>query len=170
MPARQSTALHRPLLGAALLTVLWLSNAGCRPPKSELSSTSGQAGQGEAGSGQEVSASSDQGAGEQDRNVPAAVGVGKQGQGFRDRDGYLSTAGSAFFDTKQKIIFDIKLPHAMNLFKAEHGRLPKTEEEFFEKVIKGYEIELPELPEEHSYFYDAKTGLLMVRQPAGQDR
>lgn len=165
MNAFHLTGLVRYSVIASVLAFAMLPAAGCRPPKSELSSRAGGSGQ-----GNDVSENVDPDAGEnstgkKDIVVPAVPGVGKQGQGLRDRTGYLSTVGSAYFDAKQRIEFEIKIPHAMNLFKAEHGRLPKTEEEFFEKIIKFNQINLPELPEGHSYFYDTETGLLMVRQP-----
>lgn len=94
----------------------------------------------------------------------AAVGVGKKGRDYGE--GFVATPIGSMFAASEKIIFDIKIPHAMNLFKAQEDRPPKDHEEFMEKIIKANHIELPELPDDHRYRYDPETELLMVLSPA----
>lgn len=100
--------------------------------------------------------------------VPAKPGVGKQGRIVAKSGGYLSTTASAFFKTKQRIVFDIQIVQAMRLYEAEHGHPPKTGDEFMDRIIRTNNIRLPELPEGHEYFYDPQAGQLMVRRPAGE--
>ncbi len=94
----------------------------------------------------------------------AVVGVGKKGRGYGQ--GYVATPIGSLFAAREKIIFDIKIPHAMKLFKAQEDRPPKDHEEFMEKIIKANHIKLPELPDEHRYQYDPETEQLMVLSPA----
>ena len=50
----------------------------------------------------------------------------------------------------------------MNLYKATNGGLPKTHDEFMEKIVKANSITLPTLPAGRSYEFDVKAGELMV--------
>ena len=43
--------------------------------------------------------------------------------------------------------------------------MPKSHEEFMQRIIKDNDIVLPELPGGRRYVYDPKTGELMVEQP-----
>ena len=55
-----------------------------------------------------------------------------------------------------------------NLFKASEGHLPKTDEEFMDKIINANHIQLPPLPPGSSYVYDpskGEIGELMVAKP-----
>ena len=70
-------------------------------------------------------------------NPPAAqiarVGVGQQGRSLDNEQGIgkiISGPASAFFNTKEKIAFEIAVPHAVNLYQAEKGEYPRTLEEF----------------------------------------
>ena len=80
--------------------------------------------------------------------------------------GIIVTPAKTYFIAKEKIKFEIEIPKALQLFDALEGRGPNTHEEFMEKVIKAYNIELPELPEGHKYVYDPMTKTLMVEKPA----
>ena len=66
------------------------------------------------------------------------------------------------YRAKEHIAFDIQIPHALDLFKATEGRLPKSHEEFMERIIKENQIKLPPLPEGQRYVYDVKQGQLMI--------
>ena len=70
------------------------------------------------------------------------------------------------FAAKERLVFEIQIPEAMKLFKATEDRLPKSHEEFMERIVKENHIILPLLPEGHRYVYDPKRGELMVEQPA----
>ena len=93
----------------------------------------------------------------------AAVGVGRKGRGYGQ--GYVATPIGSLFAAREKIIFDIEIPKAMQMFKAFEDRPPKDHEEFMEKIIKANHIKLPELPDEHRYQYDPETEQLMVLRP-----
>jgi len=94
----------------------------------------------------------------------ADVGVGAKGRDYGL--GPVTTPVATYFAARERITFDIQIPHTMNLFKATEGRAPKTQEEFMQKIIKEGQINLPQLPPGHRYLYDPKTEQLMVEQPA----
>jgi hypothetical protein len=100
--------------------------------------------------------------------VKAEVGVGKKGASLRGDGANQIIAGPAvaFFNSKEKIVFTIEVPHALNLFWGEHGNYPKSHEEFMEKIIDFNMIKLPLLPEGAKYVYDPETHTLMVERPA----
>jgi hypothetical protein len=97
--------------------------------------------------------------------VPALPGVGKQGQIVGDGGGPLTTPAAALFKTQQKVVFEIQIRQALQLYQAEHGHYPKTHDEFMERIIQFNRIQLPELPAGHEYVYDPEQGQLMVRRP-----
>jgi len=103
--------------------------------------------------------------------VRAEVGVAKQGQATKDIKGGIGgmivQPARSLFAVKQRAVFEIKIPHAMNLFSATEGRKPKSNEEFMAKIIKANNIKLPELPAGQTYVYDPELGELMVRKPGG---
>ena len=80
--------------------------------------------------------------------------------------GILTTPLSIYFRTEERITFNIKIPKAMELFKATENRSPKSHEEFMQRIIKDNDIVLPQLPGSRRYVYDPKTGELMVEEPA----
>jgi hypothetical protein len=57
--------------------------------------------------------------------------------------------------------------HALQLYNAEHGKYPKTHEEFMEKIIKANEIKLPELEPGYEYIYDTTDNVLKKRPIEG---
>ena len=63
-------------------------------------------------------------------------------------------------------MFTIQIPEFIRAYKFEHDmKGPKSNEEFMEKIIKKYGIELPTLPPGHKYWYDAKDEELKVLRP-----
>ncbi len=63
-------------------------------------------------------------------------------------------------------MFEITIPDCIRAYKFEHDfKGPKTHEEFMEKVIKKYGIQLPPLPPGHQYVYDPKNEQLQVEKP-----
>jgi hypothetical protein len=94
----------------------------------------------------------------------AEAGVGDKGRGYGA--GPIATPISTYFRVRERVAFDIQIPHSMNLYKASEGRAPKTHEEFMEKIIKANQIHLPTLPEGQHYQYDPKQEQLMVIEPA----
>jgi hypothetical protein len=96
----------------------------------------------------------------------ADVGVGAAGKDYGNGDaGLVTTPVSAYFSAREMIVFKIKLPHAMQMFKALNDRNPKSQEEFDEQILKENGIDLPELPEGQKYVYDPEKGQLMVEHP-----
>jgi hypothetical protein len=92
----------------------------------------------------------------------ADVGAGKRGH---YGPGLVTTPVSIFFRVQDNIAFRIRIPEAMNLYKAEHGNAPRTHEEFMEKIIKEGMIKLPDLNEGERYLYDPKSEELLVEHP-----
>ena len=70
---------------------------------------------------------------------------------------------ATYFKAQEMTVFRIQIPQAMNLYKAETGEAPKTEQEFMENIVQKNQIVLPQLPEGDSYFYNPETAELMVR-------
>ncbi len=92
----------------------------------------------------------------------AKTGVGKKGRNYGG--GIISEPIRQRFRVEQQINFQ-NVKRAMDLYRAEHGYFPKTEEEFMSKIIKANSIALPELPDGERYVYEPKTGELMVERP-----
>jgi hypothetical protein len=95
----------------------------------------------------------------------AEQGVGEKGH---YEPGIITTPVSVFFSARERIAFEIQVPHAMQLFKAMEDRNPKDQTEFMQKIIKANGIKLPELPPGHRYLYNPKTAQLMVEYPRPQ--
>ena len=95
----------------------------------------------------------------------AQVGVGDKGHDYEP--GLITTPVASYFKAKEKIAFEIQIPHAMKLHKGLYGSAPATHDEFMEKIITLNQINLPELPAGHSYVYDPETEKLMVEHPEG---
>jgi len=105
--------------------------------------------------------------------VVAGVGVGKKGRALDQyqKDSVqkiISTPALALFQTKERIVFEIQIPHALDLYKAEHGEAPRTHEAFMRDIIEFNDIKLPELPAGQRYVYDPERGELMVERPVAQ--
>jgi hypothetical protein len=92
----------------------------------------------------------------------AKVGAGKKGD---YRPGLITTPLSTYWRAQEKLTYEALVPHALDLYRAEHGHFPKTQEEFEEKILKPNNITLPELPEGHRYVYDPQKGELMIEYP-----
>ena len=90
--------------------------------------------------------------------------MGKKGRGYGK--GVIVTPIATLFAFRERAVFDIAIPQAMTLFKANEGRAPKDNEEFMQKIIKANNIHLPELPDGNRYMYDPKTEQLMGESPA----
>jgi hypothetical protein len=88
--------------------------------------------------------------------------VGRKSQQIQG-SGYLPTVVRARFRAEERINLSNAI-YALKLYKAQHGRGPKTHDEYMEEVIKANRIELPELPPGQSYVYDPETEQLMVEE------
>lgn len=93
----------------------------------------------------------------------AEPGVGVKGKDYGG-PGFVTTPIETMFKVEDRIAFEIQIPKAMDLYKADHNNKgPKTHEEFMNVIIKEHAVQLPELPPGNVYWYDAKTEQLMVR-------
>ena len=71
--------------------------------------------------------------------VEARAGVAKKGRKLDDEEGIgrmIAQPAISYFATKEKLVFEVSVPHALNLYKATKGRAPKTHDEFMKEVIK----------------------------------
>ena len=93
---------------------------------------------------------------------PAEPGVGKHSRNLAG-DGLLITPVRIMFTAEEKVVFDVQIPKAMQIYKALNGRAPKSHDEFVEKIIRENQIRLPELLDGHTYEYDTEQEKLMVR-------
>jgi hypothetical protein len=100
--------------------------------------------------------------------IKAEKGVGLKGRSLDQYEGVLVTPAKAFFSAKERIAFEIQVPHALQLYKASEGQAPKTHDEFMEKIVQFNQIKLPILPPGHKYVYDPETEQLMVERPKRQ--
>ena len=95
----------------------------------------------------------------------AEVGVGRKGRSLDDETGVgraIAQPAITLFAVQERAVFDIQIPHALQLFEATEGRKPKSHEEFMQKIIATNQIALPELPEGREYRYDPEKGELWV--------
>jgi len=99
------------------------------------------------------------------QQVQAGVGVGQAGRSLDQYEGVTVTPVKSLFATRERLVFEVQIPQALQLFNATEGRNPKSHEEFMEKIVKANQIQLPELPPNNRYIYDPKTNELMVEQP-----
>ena len=103
-----------------------------------------------------------------DRRVELAVGDVHRKKGrsldvYGERtEGESAGPARAYFGFREKAVFQIQIPRAMQLFKGAHGRAPKSHEEFMSEVTEANSIQLPELPPGHKYLYDPNKEELMV--------
>lgn len=97
----------------------------------------------------------------------AGVGVGAKGRSLEGGSEnnpatIISAPAAAFFRTKEKIVFEIQIPQAMNLYMAEKGRNPRNHDEFMKDIVEFNRIPLPKLPDGMVYRYDSEKGELWV--------
>jgi hypothetical protein len=97
--------------------------------------------------------------------VKAEVGVGEKGRKLDEFKGPIVTPAKAYFSVKERVVFEIQIPQAMNFFQAENGRFPNSDDEFQEKIIAANLIKLPGLPAGQRYVYDPEKSELMVERP-----
>jgi hypothetical protein len=96
----------------------------------------------------------------------AEVGVGAKGRDYGG-PGFVTTPVREYFRTGERIAFDIQIPNAMKLYKAEHNNKgPKTHEEFMKIIIQENGVALLDLPAGEEYIYDPASEQLMVKKPA----
>ncbi|QDU94776.1 hypothetical protein [Lignipirellula cremea] len=100
--------------------------------------------------------------------IKAEVGVGEKGRRLNDPDVVQAIAApaKALFSSKERLVFDVQIPHALNLYRATNDdKVPATHEAFMEEIVKFNQIPLPELPPGHTYLWDPDKQELMVKRP-----
>jgi len=91
----------------------------------------------------------------------AGVGVGIRGDSLRNEEGIgkiIASPAVTYFNVREKAVFEIQIPHALNLYKALEGKLPKSHEEFMDKIVKANGIQLLELKPGMKYRYRPDQG------------
>jgi hypothetical protein len=108
-----------------------------------------------------------------DGDPAAGPGIDREkavrGSGVKGRKyggGIVTEPVRQYFRLQQATVYEIQIPHAVNLFKAEHDRLPKDWAEFKREILDPASIVLPELPPGERYVWDATQGEVMVERPA----
>jgi hypothetical protein len=98
--------------------------------------------------------------------VEAKKGVAAQGRSLDQHEGFVVTPIKTFFAVREIADFNIRVPAALNLYKAENdNKVPQTYAEFEEKILKPNKIKLPRLPPNATYEWDPETETLNVRRP-----
>lgn len=96
----------------------------------------------------------------------AGVGSGKQGRSLDEYqggiEGAIAAPAQALFATKERVVFEIQIPKAVQLYQALHGEGPQTHEQFMNDIIKTNQIKLPPLPAGRKYVWDPAQQKLMV--------
>lgn len=96
--------------------------------------------------------------------IVAETGVGAKGRDYGG--GVITEPVRQYFRVPQMAVFDIQIPHAMNLYKALHdNKGPASHDEFMKEIIEANQLKLPNLPPGEKYVYDASTEQLMVERP-----
>jgi hypothetical protein len=97
--------------------------------------------------------------------VKADVGVGLKGRSLDPHEGMLVTPAKAYFAVREKVVFQIQIPQAIQLFKAADNPIPLTFDEFKQNILDPNKIKLPPLPPGHTYEWDPEQEQLMVKRP-----
>lgn len=130
-------------------------------------STEMPAGPAVAASGVETAADS---AEPETERVRAEVGVGQKGRSLDKYDegvqSVIAQPARSLFAAKERVVFEIQIPKAMQLYKALHGSGPQSHEQFMSEIIEANQIALPQLPSGQRYVYVPETEELMVERPA----
>ena len=97
--------------------------------------------------------------------IKAEAGVAAAGRSLDQHEGLLVTPAKAYFAVREKTVFQIAIPHAIQLYKATEGKLPATFDELKQNILDPNKIKLPPLPPGHTYEWNAEEEQLMVRRP-----
>ncbi len=148
-------AIHTLCLSSAL-AAMSCAGIGCKPNSSNSASTV----VGDPGSAP---------GGDAAAAVPpaqkASSAVVKAGAKLRDNsDAQKMITGKAgvLLDAPSNTLFNIKIPHAIQLFKAAEGRVPKNHAEFMAKIIEHNHLTLPVLIDGLVYQFNPEKEELWV--------
>ncbi|MDR1477599.1 MAG: hypothetical protein LBJ00_01515 [Planctomycetaceae bacterium] len=101
--------------------------------------------------------------------VKAEVGSGAKGHygGEKTVMAPLLVPLGTYWRASEMTTYNIRIPKAMQLYKANHdNKAPATHEEFMEEIIKKDMIKLPQLPAGHRYLYDPTDEQLKIAKPS----
>ena len=95
--------------------------------------------------GGRVEISENNGQPELTERVKAEVGVGAKGRRLEDPSmvKMIVTPAVALFRTRERVVFEVQIPKAIQLYEALNGKKLASQEEFFEHIIKANKIDLP---------------------------
>lgn len=99
----------------------------------------------------------------------AEVGVGIKGKSLENEQGVgraIAQPAITLFRVRERVVFEIQLPQALQLFNASEGRFPKSHEEFMEKIVNANKIPLPQLPPGQVYKFHTDDNQLWVEPEA----
>lgn len=101
----------------------------------------------------------------------AKVGVGKSSRNldYKGPQRMVASPAATLFRTKEKIVFEIQIPHALNLYKALKGKGPQSHDEFMKSIIQANNIKLPELPQGQHYEFNVEKQELWVHPDETND-
>ena len=94
----------------------------------------------------------------------ANVGSGDKGRGYGE--GFIATPVATYFAARERIMFTIQIPEFIQAFEI-RARYERSE---VERGVHGENheknhVQLPTLPPDYKYWYDAKDGELKVLRP-----
>ena len=105
----------------------------------------------------------------QEENVERVVakqGVGIKGRSLDQHEGMIVTPVKVYFSVREKTVFEIQIPHALQLYTAGNdGNGPQSHDEFMQHIITENNIKLPQLRPGERYIFNAETQQLMVEKP-----
>ncbi len=94
------------------------------------------------------------------------TGKGQYGQGGGEKPMDIITVPVGTLFTTRERMFLMQLKHTEDLYKANNdNQMPKTHEEYMEKIIKEGGLTLPQLPDGQEYVYDPEDQQLKIRKP-----
>lgn len=96
---------------------------------------------------------------------PAAAGVAQQGATLADDTAtqkIITGAAHEYFQFKQRAVFEMQIPKALELYRALNGAGPKSHSEFDREIVKANQIILPELKPGMVYRFNTEKQELWV--------
>lgn len=94
------------------------------------------------------------------------TGKGQYGQGGGEKPSDIITVPVGELFAVRERMFLMQLKHTEDLYKANNdNQMPKTQEEYMEKIIKDGMLKLPDLPDGQEYFYDPEEKQLKIKKP-----
>lgn len=94
------------------------------------------------------------------------TGKGQYGQGGGEKATDLVTVPVGELFAVRERLFLMQLKQAEDLYKASNdNEMPKTQEEYMEKIVGANMLKLPDLPSGQEYVYDPADQTLKIKKP-----